>query len=94
MGSVELALLFKIGIPLAMKLLAAGKTEAEIIKAVRTTIASIEAGDTNIGDALANADSVQAKGIVEGLFGIITGVTDAVGDLVKAFCGLLGSKQT
>jgi len=95
MGSTELTLVFRYGIPLAIKLLADGKSEAEIEKAVSATITGIyvaNAGELDVVAALAEADEKQADGIVDGLFGVITGAAGAVVGLIKAFCGLLGGK--
>ena len=90
MGNTELALLLKFGVPLAVKLLNDGKDEDETIEFVKTAIVNLEGGNTDLGSALVNADNEQTKNIIDGLFGVITGVGDAVGGLIKAFFRLFG----
>lgn len=90
MGTTETALLLKYGIPLAVKLLADGKDETETTESVVKAVAGMSAGGIDIGDKLLNADKEQSDGIIEGLFGVITGAGNALGSLVKAFFGLFG----
>lgn len=80
MGSTEFALLWKIGIPLALKLWNNGEDEKDVVKAV---VAVIE-NPPDITEALLKADKEQTDGIVEGLFGVLTGAVDAVGGLLGA----------
>ena len=89
MGNLELGLLLKYGVPLAVKLLRGGETEDETVEAVKAAIAGM-ANPPDVGETLLEADDEQAKGIVEGLFGVLTGVTDAFGGLLKAIGGLFG----
>ena len=90
MGNLELQLLMKYGLPLAVKLLGEGKTteEARIAVEAVKVVSSVAGGDA-VG-ALLKADDKQVDGIVEGLFGVLTGVGDAVGGLLKAIGGLFG----
>ncbi len=90
MGETELALILKYGIPLAVKMLHEGRDEEETVKVVKTAITGLKAGDVDIGGALLNANEEQSKSIIDGLFGIITGVGDAFGGLIKAFFGIFG----
>lgn len=93
MGTTELTLLLKYGIPLAIKLLNNGKDEEETTKAVTGAIEGMAAGevDVGMGDALVKADKEQTKSIIDGLFGVITGTANALGGLVKALFGLFGA---
>ena len=85
MGTVEMALLLKYGIPLAVKLLSNGVDEKETTKAVTVAIAGIASGEVNdIGPVFEEANEEQTKNIIDGLFGVITGATNALGGLVKA----------
>lgn len=90
MGSTELALLLKFGVPLAVKLLKDGKEETETIEVVSAAIVNMEAGEMDVGTALLEADEEQTRNIIDGLFGVITGIADAVGGLLKAIVGLFG----
>ena len=87
MGSLELSLLLKYGVPLAVKLLKDGETEDETVEVVVTAITGLS-DNIDVGEALLKADKEQAKGIIDGLFGVLTGVTDAFGNLLKAIGGL------
>ncbi len=86
MGTVETELILKYGIPLAFKLWNDGKDEPETVKAIVAAVAGFRESDMT--DALLKADEKQTKGIIDGLFGIITGATDAIGGLVKGIFGL------
>ena len=90
MGTTELALLLKYGVPVAVKLLADGKEESETVDAVTSAITNMDAGVPDVGEKLLKADEEQTKNIIDGLFGMITGLGGAFGGLVKAFVGLLG----
>ena len=90
MGSLELELLLKYGLPVAVKLLQDGKDTNEVVEVVTKVITGIK--DKDIAEVFVKADDKQTKGIIEGLFGIITGVGDALGGLVKAIGGLFGGK--
>ena len=87
MGSIELALLLKYGLPLAIKLLDNSKDTDETIEVVTSVIAGMYKG--NVSEALINADDEQTESIITALFDVITGVSDAVGNLIKAFGRLL-----
>ena len=87
MGTIELGLLLKFGVPLAVKLLTAGKTETETVIEVSHAIAGMS--ETNVGEVLLLADEQQSKSIIDGLFGLITGVANAFGNLINAFVGIL-----
>lgn len=91
MGSVELALLIKYGIPLAVKLLSNGKNEPETVEAVNTVITGISSGG-DVSGALLNADETQTNNIVDGFFGLLTGVSGALGNLVKGLGSLFSKK--
>jgi hypothetical protein len=87
MGSLEMMLLMKYGIPLAIKLLSEGKDDKETIDAANTAIGAITSGH-NAGDVLIGADEQQTNDIVNGLYGVLTGVTGAFGGLVKSLGNL------
>ncbi len=87
MGSIELALILKYGIPLAIRLLADGKDEDKALEIATSAIAGMYRG--NAGEALAGADDGQTESIISGLFDVIADVSDAMGNLIKAFGGLL-----
>lgn len=90
MGTTELNLLLKFGVPLAVKLLADGKEEKEAIEIAKTAVAGMASGgNLDIGDVLLAADEEQTQSIIDGFFGLITGVGDAFGNLLKALGGLL-----
>lgn len=91
MGSTELALLLKYGVPLAVKLLSEGKDEEETVEAVTSAITNLESG-AEIDEVLLAADEEQTKSIIDGLFGVLTGTLGAVGGLLKAFAGLFGKR--
>jgi len=88
MGSTELALLLKFGIPLAIKLLAGGKDEVETVEAINNLITGIANDSVDVGDALLLANQEQTSGIIQGIYDVITGATNALSNLVKAFSNL------
>lgn len=92
MGALELQLLLRYGVPLAVKLLAGGKSEKETVEAVQNTVSDLAKGRDAV-EALLKADDKQVEGIVEGLFGVLTGVADALGNLIKGFCDLFAKKK-
>ena len=83
MGTVETALLVKYGIPLAVKLLSSGKSEADTVVAVVEAIDGLDKDE--IVNTLVDAGEENAKSIVDGLFDLITGVA---GGLAKLLGGL------
>jgi len=87
---LETILLLKYGVPLAFKLLGEGKSATEVKNAVEAIKIVSGVGGTDVKEALAEADEKQTNGIVEGLFGVLTGVTDAFSNLLKAIGGLFG----
>ena len=89
MGSTELNLLLKFGVPLAVRLLADGEDEKETIVTVTSAITGM-ASRVDVGEALLEADEQQTKSIIDSLFGVIVGIGDAFGGLIKAIAGLLG----
>ena len=89
MGNLELGVLLKYGIPLVVKLLAAGKKEEETVKAVTTAIVNLDGGVVEVREKLLAADDEQARGIVEGMFRVLMGVVDGVFNLAGALVGLL-----
>ena len=93
MGSMELNLLLKFGVPLAVKLLVAGKDEKEVTDTVTAAVSGMAAGKVEIGKALLAADEKQTQSIIDGLLGVIVGTVDAFGGLIKAFLRLLGGSQ-
>jgi hypothetical protein len=84
MGTVEMALLIKYGIPLAIKLLSAGKDVKETKEVVNTVVS----GMNDYKGPLLAADEAQTQEVVNGLFGVITGVTDALDGLIKGLGGI------
>lgn len=86
MGTVETELILKYGLPLIVELFVAGKSEPDTVKAVVAAVAGFK--QPNIAEKLLEADEKQTKSIIEGLFGVITGATDAIGNLVKSIFGL------
>ena len=90
MGSTELALILKFGVPLAVKLLSDGRDETETVEAVTGAIVNMESGDIELEETLLEADKEQTKSIIDGLFGVITGAAGALGGLLKAIIGLFG----
>lgn len=98
MGSTELGLALKYGVPLVVKLLADGKKEEETVAAVAdviTNMATGGAGDAGeigavISNGLLGADEQQTKNIIDGLFGVLTGVMGAIGGLLHAFTRVFG----
>jgi hypothetical protein len=90
MGTVEMALLLKYGIPLAVKLLANGKNEKETTELVSGAITDL--GKDDIVQALVTADEAQTNAIVNALFGVITGASGALAGLLGVFWGLLKKK--
>jgi len=93
MGSTELALLLKYGVPLVIRLLADGKNSEYVEEVVSCAITGVATSDIEVRDALINADGKQTQSIIASLFGVITGATDALGGLVCALGGLMGSKK-
>jgi len=83
MGSVELALLIKYGLPLAMKLIKAGEDGTKVAEVV-TNIVTVK-GD--IAETLLTADDQQTQAIIDGLFGEVGKSLDdllkAIGELIK-----------
>ena len=91
MGTVELALLLKFGVPLAVKLLANGKDEEETSVVVGDAIEKM-AANKDVGPVLRTADKAQTESIINGMFSVIVGTGDAIGCLLKAILGLLGGR--
>ena len=88
MGSVELGLLLKFGVPLAVKLLGDGKNPDETVEVVTAAIVNMEAEPPDISEALLAANKEQTKNIIDGLFNVLTEGLGAFGGLLKAFFGL------
>jgi type II secretory pathway component PulF len=91
MGSVEMMLLMNYGIPLAIKLLANGKDEKETAEVVTGAITGLTSG-TDVKTALVNATPEQKDAMVNALFGVITGATGAITNLISALGGLFKKK--
>ena len=90
MGSLEFQLLMKYGLPLAIKLLGDKHSEQEVKDAVKAVKIVADVSGDDAKEALLKADDKQTEGIVEGIFGLLTGVGDALGNLLKAIGGLFG----
>ncbi len=86
MGSVELGLLMKYGIPVAVKLLNKGKSEKEASEAARAIV--LLAGN-DVSNALLLADYKQTQSIIGSLYDVITDTGNALGGLLKSIGGLL-----
>lgn len=75
-------LLFKYGIPLAVKLLSDGKDEKETTEIIEEVVYSLQSPD--IVDYLLDADEEQTNRIVQGLYDVATGVGNSVQSLVDS----------
>jgi len=84
MGNLELNLLLKYGVPLAVKLLREGHSTAEVETAVKAVKIVSGIAEVNVQEVLLKADDAQTESIVDGLFGVLTGVGDALGGLLRA----------
>ncbi len=88
MGTGELGLLLKYGMPLAEKLLAADKKKGETIDAVVGAVNNLS-DIPDMGEALLNADKDETANIIDGLFGVLAGVGDAVDGLAETLIALM-----
>ena len=88
MGSIELTLLLRYGVPLAIKLIANGKTKNDAVVTAGDAAIGL-AADIDLAAKLVDAKPKQVKSIVDGLFDVITGASDAFSHLVVALVGLL-----
>lgn len=82
MGTLEMALLLNVGLPLALKLINGGKNSDEAAK-----IAQMAVSDISVIDQIATATPQQNKEIVDGLYDVLSGAGGAFGNLI----GLLGN---
>ena len=95
MGSTELALIVKFGLPIAARIF---DNDSKIlpIDAAEQAIAEVEALRKNLKNAdeiLLAADEAQTQGIIDGLFSFATGVVGAPVALIATFLGLFGGKN-
>lgn len=93
MGTVEAALLLKIVVPLAVKLLFGGATQPETVAAVNNTITGIANGDSDVTEILLSANEEQTQAIVNGMYNFITGTTGALEGLISGLAGLFTEKK-
>ena len=87
MGSVEIALLIKYGVPLVIKLLSNGKEEASAIEIAEESIVNLK--ESGMVSTLLHADQEQTNVIVKALYDVVTGTALSAGKLIMAFVGLL-----
>lgn len=93
MGALELSLILKYGVPLAIKLLLGGKIESETVDAVNSVITGMASGDIDVAKVLLAADEEQTNAIINGTYNVIIGTADALGDLVKSLSVLFANEN-
>ena len=92
MTKIGLLLALKYGVPLIKKLLDDGQDESEAVVTVNEILANIPLGAP--AETLLAADEETTKAIVDGMFGVITGVVDATLNLLGLMTDLLfGAKK-
>jgi len=92
MGTTEMGLILKYGIPLAIKLLAGGKDQEETEEAVQDAVGGIASGE-DVGGVLLSADEQQAQTIIDGMYDVITGATGALSSLIDGLAALFADKK-
>ena len=80
MDPATLALILKFGIPLAFRLLNDGKDNQEAIETAQETVEALATGD--VVESLIAADEEQTEFIVNCLHGALSGVAEALGELL------------
>ena len=95
MGSIETILFWKFVVPLAAKIFFGGEgTPIEAAGKAIAEINSIKAGLKKADQVLLAADDEQTESIIDGLFGLATGVVGAPVILITAFLSLLRGKKS
>jgi len=93
MGNTEAQLALKFVLPVVIRMIANGKDEQETVEAAKDIIADFNKGGINFENKLLFADKEQTKSIIDGLFGLITGIPKALDGIIHALFGLFGGKK-
>ena len=88
MGTGELGLLLKFGIPLAESLLLNHEEKAETLAAVVEAVNNLS-NSVAMGEALLDANEKETENIIKGLFDVLVGAGNAVNTLAGILINLM-----